>query len=195
MMNKRKVAILLFNEVEVLDFAGPYEVFANARQDGDALYDVFTVGEKAEMISARYGLKVTPEYDFHSAPDADIVVVQGGYGAEHIEIKNPVVLGWIRAQKAKAAIISSVCTGAFLLAEAGLLNGLRATTHWLDYDRLEEEYPDISVIRNQKYIDQGTIITAGGISAGITMALHIVKRLSGEKVAADTARRMEFAFE
>jgi transcriptional regulator GlxA family with amidase domain len=188
------VAILLFNEVELLDFAGPYEVFANTMQEGQALYEVFTVGEKSTTLKARYGLKVIPDYDFQTAPVADIIVIPGGYGAEHLEIRNPVVLEWIRQQKSKAGIVSSVCTGAFLLAEAGLLNGKKATTHWLDYDRLEKEYPQIAVIRDTRFVDEGNIITAGGISAGITMALHIVGKLSGADVAIATARRMEYDY-
>jgi transcriptional regulator GlxA family with amidase domain len=191
---KIKVAILLFNEVELLDFAGPYEVFANAFQEGEALYNVFTVGEKSTTIKARYGLKVTPDYDFQNAPDSDILVVPGGYGAEHIEIKNPVLLQWIMQQKKKVQIVASVCTGAFLLAEAGLLNGLKATTHWLDYERLQDEYPEIEVVRDVRFIDQGNVITAGGISAGITMALYIVERLSGAEVARVTARRIEIEY-
>jgi transcriptional regulator GlxA family with amidase domain len=194
MIKKHKVAILLFNEVEVLDFAGPYEVFANVFQKGEALYEVFTVAEKIDVIKARYGLKVIPDYDFQTAPEADILVVPGGYGAEHIEIRNPVVLEWIRQQKQKAGIVSSVCTGAFLLAEAGLLNGRQATTHWLDYDRLQNEYPQIEIVRDIKFVDQDDIITAGGISAGITMALHILEKLSGTEVARTTARRMEFDY-
>jgi transcriptional regulator GlxA family with amidase domain len=194
-MDKPVVGILLFNEVEVLDFAGPYEVFANAMEEMTSLYEVITIGETTKPIHARYGLTVVPAYDFETAPAVDILIVPGGYGAEHIEIKNQVLLDWIRYQAQRVTIVASVCTGAFLLAEAGLLKGKKATTHWLDYNKLQQDYPEVEVIRDVRFVDEQRILTAGGISAGLDLALHIVARISGKDIAQATARRMEIKYE
>ena len=194
MAEQKTVGILLFNEVEVLDFAGPYEVFsiATARDKQNKLFCVKTVAETKKTISARNGLKVTPDYDFLDCPKLDILIIPGGYGAEEIEIHNKKLLTWIKERAADTSIVASICTGAFLLAEAGLLNGKQATTHWMDIDRLEREYPDVSVQRNAKYVDQGSILTAGGISAGINLSFYLLKKLYGDSIAECTARRMEY---
>jgi transcriptional regulator GlxA family with amidase domain len=188
------VGILLFDEVEVLDFTGPYEVFSivSIPKQLDKPFLVQTVSQYGKLIKARNGLMVQPNFSFANAPDFDIIIVPGGYGAEEIEINNETVIRWITEQKDKAGLIVSVCTGAFLLAKAGLLNGKRTTTHWMDIDRLEREFPTVKVERNCKFIDEGSIITSGGISAGITMSLHIIKRLLGEAVMEETAKRMEY---
>ncbi len=191
---QRKVGIFLFNEVEVLDFAGPYEVFSVAKHESAKLFDVFTVAQRPDAISARNGLKVIPDYTFENHPEADILIVPGGYGAEHIENNNPVVLQWIANQFSKLEILASVCTGAFLLASAGLLNGKKVTTHWLDYERLENEFPELEVVRDVKFVDQGKLLTAGGISAGIDMCFHIISRLHGRDIAFETARFMAYDY-
>lgn len=189
-----RVGILLFDEVEVLDFAGPFEVFSIASIPGqsDKPFLVQTVSQSGRMIEARNGLMVQPHFSFANAPDFDIVIVPGGYGAEEIEINNEMVIQWIKNQSDKVELMTSVCTGAFLLAKAGLLNGKWATTHWMDIDRLAREFPDVKVEKNCKFIDEGSIITSGGISAGINMSFHIIKRLLGEDVAKTAARRMEY---
>ena len=192
MGNMISVGILLFNEVEVLDFAGPFEVFSLAEKNREKLFRVLTIGENGEMIHARNGLKVMPELNFATCPDLDILIIPGGYGAEHLEIKNQVVIDWIRDQQQKVKILASVCTGALLLAATGLLNGKKATTHRMDIDRLEQEFPSVNVVRNVKYVDEGNIISSGGISAGISMSFHIVKRFAGIEVARQTAKRMEY---
>jgi transcriptional regulator GlxA family with amidase domain len=192
MTNKKRVGIFLFNEVEVLDFAGPFEVFSLASQEGIKLFETTTIGEEGNMITARNGLNVTPNYSFSTAPKLDILIVPGGYGAEHIELKNKSVLRWIKNQYQDIEILASVCTGAFILAEAGILDNLRATTHWMDLNRLEKEYPKINAVRNKKYIDEGKILTSGGISAGINMAFHIIRRLYGQSAVSETAKRMEY---
>jgi len=188
------VGILLFDEVEVLDFAGPFEVFsiASVPEQLNKPFLVQTVSQYGKMIKARNGLMVQPNFSFENAPDFDILIVPGGYGAEEIEINNGTVIQWIKNQKNKVELIASVCTGAFLLAKAGLLNDKRATTHWMDIDRLEREFPNVKMERNCKFIDEGSIITSGGISAGINMSFHIIKRLLGEEVVKTTARRMEY---
>lgn len=193
-MSHRKIGILLFNEVEVMDFAGPFEVFSiteNEEGKGKA-FEVHTIARKKELIITRNGIKIQPDYDFHDAPQFDILIIPGGYGAEEIELHNQETIDWIRRSFTQVQLMASVCTGAFLLAEAGLLDGRQATTHWMDIDRLEEHYPKVCVIRDVKFVDAFPIITSGGISAGINMSFYIVKKLLGLKVAKITAKRMEY---
>lgn len=168
-MKHWNVGILLFNEVEVLDFAGPFEVFSIASYPNcqQKPFTVNTVAQTKDLIITRNGLKVQPDYDFNNSPHFDILIVPGGYGAEEIEIQNKTLIKWIKDRARECDIIASVCTGAFLLAEAGLLDGKRATTHWMDIDRLEREYRTIVVQRGIKFVDENAIITSGGISAGI----------------------------
>lgn len=193
-MRQWRVGILIFNDAEVLDFTGPFEVFSLATipNDGERPFVVNTVSETGGLIAARNGLKVQPDYGFDNAPMFDIVVVPGGYGAEEVEIHNDRLISWIVSQSANAELMTSVCTGAFLLAKAGLLDGKKATTHWIDIDRFEKEFPHVRVLRNVKYVDQGFVMTSAGISAGINMSFHIVKKLLGEDVALATAKRMEY---
>lgn len=188
------VGILLFNEVEVLDFAGPFEVFSVAEIPGQAAkpFRIQTVSQTGQPITARNGLIVHPHCSFTSAAAFDILIVPGGYGAEEIEINNCLLLSWLQAQRPKVQILASVCTGVFLLAKAGLLDGKSVTTHWMDISRLEDSFPSVHVMRNVKYVDEGSLITSGGISAGITMSLKIVERLLGKEIAGLTARRMEY---
>lgn len=197
MTSQRTVGILLFNEVEVLDFAGPFEVFSLTTLTGPKSkpFVVKTISENGEMIKARNGLMVKPDYSFESHPSLDIVIIPGGYGAEEIEINNPIVIQWIKKQSSKAEFMISVCTGAFLLAKAGILDGKRATTHWMDLDRLEQQFPLVSVQRNVKFVDEGSVITSGGISAGINMSFHLISRLYSNDVSKQTAKRMEYDIE
>ena len=186
------VGILLFNEVEVLDFAGPFEVFSicsNAEQK--KLFNVFTVSEHAQ-ISARNGLQITSHYTLDTAPHIDILVIPGGLGAETVEMYNVPLRQWLLQRHAQAQRSFSSCTGAFILAEAGLLNGLKATTHWMDIARLTQDYPHIEVLSDVKYVDEGKIITAAGISSGINASLYIVAKLHGLEIAKQTAKRMEY---
>ncbi|WP_240335312.1 DJ-1/PfpI family protein [Paraliobacillus sediminis] len=127
-------------------------------------------------------LKVQPDYSFETAPLFDIVIIPGGYGADHIEIENPVVINWIQARSSQTEILASVCTGSFLLAKAGLLDNRKATTHWMDIKILQIKFPKVHVLSNVKYVDEGSIITSAGISAGIQMSLHIVRRLLSEEI-------------
>jgi transcriptional regulator GlxA family with amidase domain len=192
--NTWSVGILIFNEVEVLDFAGPFEVFSLAAypENGPKPFRVTLVAQTKEPVRARNGLRVIPDLDFGDAPEFDILIVPGGYGAEEIEIHNQVLLDWLRERAQSVAQLASVCTGALLLAEAGLLNGKKATTHWMDLERLRRDYPEVEVQSNVKYVDEGRIVTAAGISAGINMSFFLVSRLLGDEVARATARRMEY---
>ena len=193
-MEQKTVGIFLFNEVEVLDFAGPFEVFSLARQQGgdERAFRVCTIARTNAPIRARNGLTVLPECTFETAPKLDLLLIPGGYGAEELEIREPETIRWIQNMFAQTEVLASICTGAFLLAEAGLLAGKRATTHWMDLDRLEREYPAVLVQRGVRFVDEGNILTSGGISAGIDLSLYLVKRLIGESAAKATARRMEY---
>lgn len=186
------VGILLFNEVEVLDFAGPFEVFSIcSNTDQHKLFNVFTIAEQAE-IHARNGLVVKSQYHLDNAPDIDILVIPGGFGAETVEMYNQPLLQWILHRHPHSQMTFSICSGAFILAEAGLLNGLKATTHWMDIPRLTQEYPQIEVLSDVKYVDEGKIITAAGISSGINASLYIVAKLHGLEIAKQTAKRIEY---
>ena len=196
MTTLRTVGILLFNEVEVLDFAGPFEVFSLAEDNvNNKYFHVITIAEHQAPISARNGLTVIPDYSFNNHPNIDILVIPGGYGAEKIEINNPVVIDWIVSQVKRAELTLSVCTGALLLAKAGLLAGKSATTHWMDLDNLAS-YPDIDVISNTRYVDASDdrtqLVTSAGISAGIHASLYCVEKLIDRQTMQATARRMEF---
>ncbi|HDR7903414.1 AraC family transcriptional regulator [Bacillus cereus] len=192
MMNKWSVGIFLFNEVEVLDFAGPFEVFSVTEVNEEKPFTVYTVSENGEMITARNGLKVQSDYSIENLPPVDILIIPGGLGARKYEIKNEIVIKWIRQQMKEVKLMTSVCTGALLLAKAGLLEGLKATTHWASIEKFKNEFQNVEVIENVKFVDEGHIITSAGISAGINMAFHIVKNLLGVHVAEDTAKRMEY---
>lgn len=189
----RYVAILLFDEVEVLDFAGPFEIFSVAgnRKGEVAPFNVYTVAAKAGSISARNKLIVIPHYTLDSCPPPDLIVVPGGYGSRSA-MRDPAVLSWVRRQHETTELTLSVCTGALILAAAGLLAGMRATTHHGACELLAELAPDTSVVRGVRYVDNGRIITSAGVQAGMDMALHVVAKLLGEAVAKETARYIEY---
>ncbi len=188
----RKVAILIFDEVEVLDFCGPFEVFAvTGGRAEEKPFDVFTVAATAAPITARNGLSVNPKFTFADCPQADILIIPGGYGTRPL-MHNQVVLEWIKAQANHAELVMSVCTGALLLAKIGLLEGLRATTHWGAMDLLRDVAPNTTVQPDTRFVDNGHILLSAGISAGIDLSFHIVARLLGRAVAVETARWMEY---
>ncbi|HEY2492526.1 MAG TPA: DJ-1/PfpI family protein [Paenibacillus sp.] len=195
-MKTRKVGIFLFDDVEVLDFAGPFEVFAvtvinRSTPDEFVPFDVTTFSENGGTITARTGLKVITDYSFRTAPEYDILVIPGGLGTRR-EVQNPNVIQWIRERMNQVELMTSVCTGSFLLSEAGLLVGKSATTHWASIDQMRETYPSIDVQENVKFVDAGNIVSSAGISAGIHMSFHVVQRLLGKEVAQATAIHMEY---
>ncbi|MDA1513647.1 MULTISPECIES: DJ-1/PfpI family protein [Bacillus cereus group] len=192
MMNKWSVGIFLFNEVEVLDFAGPFEVFSITKVHEKKPFTVYTVSQNGEMITARNGLKVKPDYSIEDLPPVDILIIPGGKGARENEVKNDIVINWIRQQMKEVKLMTSVCTGALLLAKAGLLEGLKATTHWASIQTFKKDFPNVEVMENVKFVDEGHIITSAGISAGINMSFHIVKNLLGVGIAEETAKNMEY---
>jgi len=192
------IGILIFDDVEVLDFCGPFEVFSVAAKvaqeaGSEPAFTVFTLAERADGQPIRCvgGLRVQPEYSLDNHPPIDLLVVPGGWGTRR-EVDNARLIDWIRAQAASAQLTTSVCTGAFLLGRAGLLEGRKVTTHWASIERLRASLPSATVLENIRYVDEGVIVTSAGISAGIDMALHLVARLQGDEVARQTARRMEY---
>lgn len=190
----RNVAIMIFPDAELLDFAGPYETFVAATDDdGNRLFNVFTVAEQPGELVARAGMRVTPDYTFATAPRIDILVVPGGYGTRR-EIDNPVAIDWIAEVAGASEITTSVCTGSFLLAKAGLLDGQQATTHWGSIERMRDMFPGTTVLENIRWVDAGEVVSSAGVSAGIDMSLHIVERLYGAETAARTARFMEYDY-
>jgi PAS domain S-box-containing protein len=191
----RTVGILIFDDVEVLDFCGPYEVFCLACPEGSTdddsrLFDVVTIAEEERPVRCIGGLQVLPQYTFDDHPPLDILVIPGGDGARR-ELHNRRLLDWIAAREPCTEITSSVCIGAFLLAECGILDGLPATTLWYRVDWMRGRYPAVEMLDHVRLVDTGHVVTSAGISAGIDMALHVVERLHGEGTAAWTARLME----
>lgn len=192
----RHVAIVIFDDVEVLDFCGPFEVFAvcGRRSKGsEAPFEVHTIAETMRPVLARHRLSVNPTYAFDdpNAPRSGIVLVPGGFGTRR-ELRNPAMLDWVRRANANAELLLAVCTGSLILGAAGLLDGLEATTHFGAYDELRTAAPTCRVRADMRYVDTGRVITSAGVSAGIDMALHVVARLLGDDVARETARYMEY---
>lgn len=190
------VAIVLFPEVEVLDFAGPYEVFTTAsrvhrrRAPGtEPPFSVVTVARAAQPVRARAGLVVVPDHALADCPRADLLLVPGG--VVDAEAADAAFVGWVRERAAQARITASVCTGAFVLAAAGLLEGRRATTHWEDVADLRARHPGVDVVDGPRWVDEGAVVTSAGIAAGIAMSLHLVARLAGADLAHATARQMD----
>jgi transcriptional regulator GlxA family with amidase domain len=198
-VDKATVGILLFDAVEVLDFAGPYEVFSRTRLTpgiesrrslDSAPFRVFTVAARPDPVTATGGLRVLPDYDTSTAPAIDILVVPGGFGTRAV-LQDDGMLAWIRQTAAGARRVTSVCTGSLLLARAGLLAGRRATTHWGALELLAGLDPSIRVEAEPRVVDDG-IVTSAGVSAGIDMALAVVEAMHGRAVADETARYMDY---
>jgi transcriptional regulator GlxA family with amidase domain len=187
-----RTAIVLFDEVEVLDFAGPFEVFAvTGRRRKLEPFDVYTVAERLAPVSARNGLSLNPRHAFADCPPPDILLIPGGYGTRR-EMKNPMMLEWLARTAPGCELILSVCTGALVLGAAGLLDGREATTHFLAFDELRAVAPHATVREGQRIVDNGNLVLSAGVSAGIDMSLHVVARLLGVEVARETAHYMEY---
>ena len=186
------IGIYLYENAEVLDFSGPFEVFstANRLNNETSRLNVFLIGETDLPITARGGFCVTPEYSICTHPKLDLLIVVGGVHTEEIQKTN--IIQWLQHQASKVPIVASVCTGAFLLAGAGILNNYQVTTHWSDITEFRQTFPDIPVIENVRWVDNYNVITSAGISAGIDMSLHLVSRLCCQQLALSTAKQMEF---
>ncbi|QDL53303.1 DJ-1/PfpI family protein [Rhodoferax aquaticus] len=193
-----QVGILVFDDVEVLDFAGPYEVFTTAsrvhgRSHATApLFAVRTVARRREAVRARAGLVLLPDADFAQAPGFDLLIVPGGVVTAAMQC--PATLAWLRAASAHARITASVCTGSFLLAASGVIVREQVTTHWEDIEDLRAQFPALDVVQGPRWVDLGRLLSSAGISAGMDMSLHLVARLGGEALAHRTAKQMDYAW-
>jgi transcriptional regulator GlxA family with amidase domain len=198
-MEKKRVGIVLFDKIEVLDFCGPFEVFSavrfneEKRREEPSPFEVLLVAERSEPIITTGGMKVIPSHTFTNCPKLDILVVPGGWGTRK-ELSNQVLLDWLRTRAAEVELLTSVCTGAMLLGHAGLLDGLRATTHWRSLDWMRDSFPSVKVQYDKHYVEDGDVFTSAGISAGIGMTLKIVARYYGEEIARATAKHMEYPY-
>ena len=191
------ISILVFDGVEVLDFAGPYEVFTTASRvhsranpDAAPLFTVACVSRDGQAITARAGLRVLPEFGFDNCPPAAVLVVPGGVVDAAMTCQT--TLNWISRSAAQAQVAASVCTGVFLLAQCGFLTTDSVTTHWEDVSELRARFPLLTVRDDVRWLDNGACITSAGISAGIDMSLHLVARLAGKALAQRTARQMDY---
>lgn len=198
-MTRKRVGILIFDDVEVLDFCGPFEVFATTRLDESTRretaspFEVLLIAERQGTVTASGGLRVTPDHTLENCPPLQVLVVPGGWGTRR-EIDNARLLAWITERAAQVETLTSVCTGGMLLGRAGLLDGRHATTHWRSLDWMRDSFPAVTVEREMHVVEDGNIFTSAGISAGIDMSLRVVARHCGEPIARATARHMEYPY-
>ena len=187
-----RIGVSLFDGAEELDWAGPWEVLAAwSEQHPDDDVEVFTVAQHDGVVTCAKGLKVVPDHTWDSAPPIDVLVYPGGRGTRR-QIGDEVITGWLRKTAADARLMTSVCTGSLVYADAGLLNGRPATTHWGSLDRLGELGDRVEVRPHDRFVDDGDLITASGVSAGIDMALHLVARLVSVERAREVRRYIQY---
>lgn len=192
----RTVGILIFDEVEVLDFCGPFEVFASARPTDEGggdrrLFRALTIAEETRLVTCRGGLLVQPNAAFDDHPPLDLLVVPGGQGTRR-EVENVSLLAWIARAAADCRWVTSVCTGAMLLTAAGPAKGRRVTTHWGYVEPLRQRGEAAEVLENRRYVRDGNVVTAAGVSAGIDMALWLTGQLHGADFARAVQKAMEY---
>lgn len=189
-----RVGILVFDEVEVLDACGPFEVFGVAGRisTGPTSFEVVLVAAGDERSTlARHGLRIIADHTLDDAPDLDVLIVPGGVTTA-VET-HPRVVAWV-ADRARTPVVASVCTGAFILAEAGVLTDQQVTTHWEDVGELRERFPALDVVDGPRWVRSGDLFTSAGISAGIDLALHLVGVLGGTRLAMATAHQMDYSW-
>jgi len=187
----KNVAIFVHEGVELFDFAGPGEVFVAAGRQSPVIdFNVYTVAATEDMVTSQTFLKIIPNYSIDNCPAPQVIVLPGG--ATNIPLRDPKVIEWIKRVNESTDITLSVCTGAFLLGKAGLLEGLKATTHWGSIQGLKNNYPNTEVLEETKFVDNGKIVTSGGVSSGTEGSLHVVSRLAGKPTAQRVARYMEY---
>ncbi len=200
---KLTVGILIFDDVEVLDFCGPFEVFSvagrlkatdNKQGETETAINVYTIAQNGQFVKARGNLIVQPHYTIQDHPRLDVLIVPGGRGV-WAALQQQELITWVKNMAQQVTIISSVCTGAFILGNAGLLEERKATTHWASLERLDKEFPHTQVQRDVRWVDEGELVTSAGIEAGIDMSLHLVERLLGRETAVATAKRMEYTWQ
>jgi len=198
-MNRKLLGIVIFDDIEVLDFCGPFEVFSatrlneERRREESSPFEVLLVSQFNRPVTTTGGMKVIPDATFDNCPTLDILLVPGGWGTRK-EMHNETMLSFVRSRAPHAETLASVCTGALILGNAGLLDGLRATTHWRSLQMMQEFFPKVIVDSKAHVVKEGKVITSAGISAGIDMALHVITGYFGEGVARSTARHMEYPF-
>ena len=198
-MNRKRLGVVIYDEIEVLDFCGPFEVFSvtrlneERRREEPSPFEVLLTSQFDQPITTTGGMKVIPDFTFDNCPALDILVVPGGIGFLK-EMHNEVMLAFVRSRAPRVETLAAVCTGALILGNAGLLDGLRATTHWYFLQKMQELFPKVTVDSKSHVVKAGKVITSAGISAGIDMALHVVTDYFGEGVARATARHMEYPF-
>ncbi|RXJ60751.1 DJ-1/PfpI family protein [Candidatus Marinarcus aquaticus] len=196
---QKQVGILIFENIEVLDFCGPFEVLSVVRLDEkkrmqtNSPFDVKLIALTKEVVITKGGMKVIPDFDIHDCPPLDILIVPGGMGTRTL-MYNEEILNFVRAKAKEVELLTSVCTGSLILANAQLLDGVEATTHWKSLNRMKEEFPHVMVCMDKHFVEDGNVISSAGISAGIDMALYILKRYFGEEVARSTAQHMEYPY-
>src|SRR5262249_7750697 len=192
-MKRKRVGILIFPAVEVLDFCGPYEVFSVTRLDEErrreepSPFEVLLIAESAEPVVATGGLRVIPDATLETCPTPDVLVVPGGWGTRK-EIGSPRVLTWIAERAKEVETLTSVCTGAMLLGRTGVLDGRRATTHWRSLDWMRQSFPAVTVEDKLHVVEHGEVLTSAGISAGIDLGLGVGARYRGEAGGRATGR-------
>ena len=195
----KNVGIFIFDDVDILDFSGPYEVFSRTRtkpgiesrkNNDSAPFNVFTISKLQQTIRVSGGLKVLADYDFKGSPKVDILLIPGGLGTRSL-LQSKETISWILDTAEGASLLTSVCTGSLLLARAGLLKNKKATTHWGALELLKNVSPSTKILKDRRVVDDG-IITSAGVSSGIDMAFQVVAKLFGDDVAADTAKYIEY---
>lgn len=193
------VGIVIFDDVEVLDFCGPFEVFSVTRTDETnrretpSPFAVQLIAETDSTIATAGGMRVSPQATFASCGELDVLVVPGGWGTRR-EMRNTNMLAWLQDRAKSARVLAGVCTGSLLLGSAGLLDGRRATTHWRSIDWMQSLFPSTTVERDLRVVRDGHIFTSAGISAGIDLSLAVVAAYVGDDVARRTARQMEYPY-
>ncbi|MFD2442472.1 DJ-1/PfpI family protein [Bacillus sp. CGMCC 1.16607] len=210
MKNQWNVGIVLFDDVDVLDYSGPFEVFSLTAKDVNEVpelltqgisverkpFKVWTISKDGRVVTSNNGLRIIPDFSFENLNQTlDIAIIPGGpMKAIEAGLQDKELLNWISTFSQSSEIIASICSGAILLAEAGVLKNKKATTHPLAFNYLERKYPDIEVLRDVRFVDNGNVLTSGGVSAGIDMSLYIVGKLMGEEVARTTASTIVYPY-
>lgn len=194
-MTPLKIGIVAFSQAEVLDVMGPFEVFSVAgRLSSPAAFQVSVVADVAtKQLNLRHNLTVVADSTIVENPDLDLIVVAGGVTQD--AEKNQELLGWLKSKYESGTVIASICTGAFILAEAGILTSGEVTTHWEDQEELSRRFPHLQVIPNKRWIRNQAAFTSGGISAGMDLSLHLVEVLASRELAIKTAKQMEYRWE
>lgn len=184
------IGIYIYDNAEVLDFSGPYEVFSVANRFLEEKHNLFFISEKEEVIKARGEYKVLSDFIIETHPKLDVLIVVGGVHTEELEKQN--VINWLTKQTKTCKLIASVCTGVFLLAKANIVTNHKVTTHWEDIEDLKNSFPSLDVKDDVRWVDEGNIVSSAGISAGIDMSLHLISKLYNEDLALKTAKQMQF---